>query len=101
MPNTTIYQTIADVRAANKAAGQRWFERKTMRFFQSRIESALYGGRYFITSEQCPGTGHARKYSIREALPTGEVETVGEFQQYRHIEDAREAARKLARGGVK
>lgn len=98
----STFTTIADVRAANKAAGQHWFERGTMRFFQTRIESALYGGRCFITSEQCPiGTGHPRLYSIREALPTGRIETVGEFQQYRHIEDAREAARKLAQGGTK
>lgn len=97
----TRYQTVADVRAANKAAGRYFFERATMRFFQSRIESTLYGGRYFITSEQCPGVGHARLYSVREALPDGEIGTVGEFQQYRHIEDAREAARRLARGGVK
>lgn len=51
------YKTLADVRAANAAAGFRFFDRGTMKFWNSRIESTLIRGRFFITSEDSWGFG--------------------------------------------
>lgn len=83
------YSTIADVKSVNKSVGGHFFGAGTMRYFNSRVETELYRGRYFITSEK--HDNDPRLYTIRQALPTGEVETVGDFQQYHSIEAARAA----------
>lgn len=93
-----MYRTISEIKAANKAAGMFFFERSSMRFFDSRIESKVYGGRFFITSEQFHGSdgrSAPRLYTIRECKADGDIDTVGTFQQYRHVSDARDAARLL------
>lgn len=80
-PKEYAYRTIDDVRAANEEIGNHWFERGTMRFFKTRIESDLRGGKYFVTSEQ--GPDNVRKFSVRRADPDGTIDTVGEFQAHR------------------
>ena len=61
-----------------------------MRFFDSRIESKLYSDNTFITSEQ-QSYQHPREYTIRIALNSGvDIESVGEFQQFETLEQARE-----------
>lgn len=102
--------TIADIRAANARAGLHFFDRDTMRFFDSRIVPAgPYsgpGGVYFVTSEQFHGSqGSApRAFTVRTFDPaTGEVETArGQcgFNSIRTIEEARALARQYARAGV-
>lgn len=88
------YKTIADVRAANKANGYCWFSRDTMRFFNTRIESKLIAGRYFITSEQM--FYHTeRRYTVREAMPDGSIETVGEFYKWRSKDEAKRAIQRM------
>jgi hypothetical protein len=83
--------TISDIKAANKAAGQHWFSRDTMRFFGTRIESKVYKGGVFITSEQPP---HGpRMYSVRRACADGTIDTVGKFCGYQRLKDARIVAR--------
>lgn len=76
------YSTIYDVRLANGQAGKHFFSADTLRFFSSRIGGSLYGWRYFITSERFDAQS-PRLYTIREALPTGDIRTVGEFQAYK------------------
>jgi hypothetical protein len=88
-------RTMADVRAANRAAGMCWFDRGSMAFFGSRIESALIAGRYFITSEKGFNATDPRRFSVREALPTGSIDTVGEFRGYATLDDARDAIAEL------
>lgn len=56
--------TISDIRTLNKRAGQSFFNRKTMKFFESRIESTLMKGNYFITSEKPPH--NPRHYKVRQ-----------------------------------
>ncbi len=75
------FTTIADVKRANKAIGNHWFSPNTMRFFNSRVSGKLVRGKYFVSSEQMDNDT-ARVYSIRMALPDGEVVTVGEFGEY-------------------
>ncbi len=100
----TVYANIADIKRANKALGHYFFEPDTMRFFNSRVGSKVYGGRYFITSEQRepypyrdmsgnlqPAT--ERRYTIREAMPDGSISTVGDFHSLSKSEAKREAKR--------
>lgn len=49
---TTRFDDLWDVEEANRRAGQHFFSPDTMRFFKSRVHSALYGGRFFVTSEK-------------------------------------------------
>lgn len=84
-------QTLASVKAANRAAGYHFFDRATMRFFRSKIETGLHDGRYFITSEQfesSSGDKAPRMFTIRRAEPDGSIETVGEFNSYPSLADA-------------
>ena len=91
-------RTMADVRAANAAAGQYFFSRSTMRFFGSRVESSLYIGGYFITSEKAGVTSTQRRFTIRRETADHSIETISKSLEYRTIEDARAALRKIQRG---
>lgn len=97
---TYDYASIAEIKAANASIGAHFFEPATMRFFNSKIASrTVYGGRYFITSEQFVGSDHVaqpRMYTLR-ACYNGAIDTIGDFQQYRTIEEAKAAAKALAK----
>lgn len=94
------YNSINEIKEANASIGAHFFEPATMRFFNSKIASrTVYGGRYFITSEQFVGSDHVaqpRRYTIR-ACYDGRVDTVGDFQQYRTIEEAKHAVKQLVK----
>lgn len=97
--------TLAEIRRANRDAGKHFFGRETMRFFRSRVYAGMYGGpdspnTYFVTSEQfvpLSGPAESRMYTVRVARADGTCETFGEFQAYRTLAEARDAARKAAR----
>jgi hypothetical protein len=76
-----MWLNMAEVKAANKLAGQYWFSPATMQFFDSKIETELINGKYFITSEQGPHQ-LARHYTIRVVNDDATIDTVGEFQAY-------------------
>ena len=90
--------TIEEIKAANAAAGQHFFEPATLHFFRSRVSSRVHagpGGIFIVTSEQYVSRhgSHPRKYTVREFLPTTSTfRTVGEFQQYRSGVSAHNAA---------
>jgi hypothetical protein len=94
--------TMAAIKEVNKAHGGHWFDRSSMRFFDTRLGQTVYqgpGGIYFVTSEQFhDGAFHgARKFTVRQFNPeTGDVETAGKFQAYTTGEGARAAAKMLA-----
>lgn len=95
----TTFKTLADVRAANQAIGNHWFDRATMRWWKTRIESSLRGGRFFITSEDefcIDGRRPRRVYSVREALPDGSIKTHEHYLFDK--DDAREAITRRLRG---
>lgn len=60
-------KTLTEFKRAHKANGGYFFTRETMNFFNSKIESGLIAGKYFITSEQFIGYTFTepRKYSVR------------------------------------
>jgi hypothetical protein len=91
-----IFRSLAEVRAAHKAAGGHWFDRRTMRSFGSVIETKLIRNRYFISSE-LSFCGEDRAFSIREVSDAGSIKTVGEFRQYLTLADARGALLDLVR----
>jgi hypothetical protein len=89
------YFTMKAIKEANKEAGQHFFDRSTMRFFKSKIASRRpLGGRFFITSEQQEWNS-PRKYTVREALENGSIKTVGSFQGYWSVEEAKQAIKAL------
>ena len=74
-------KTIADVKKANKEAGSFFFDRKTMSFFNSKIESGLLKGKFFITSEQ--HGEHERAYTVREVQDDASIKTIGKFMGHK------------------
>jgi hypothetical protein len=85
-----MYNTIAEIKRANRATGHHFFDQ--MHFFGSRIASTVINGRFFITSEQFEandGNRDHRRYTIRETLPNGAITTLGEYQAYDTLANAR------------
>jgi hypothetical protein len=91
--------TIAELEALNERNGGHFFESQTIRFFNSRIESGIIGGRYFVTSEAMPAMGGKpggeRRYSVRSFDSKGNIQRVGEFHKCATLSDARQAIREL------
>lgn len=85
-----------EIARANSQAGQHFFEADTMRFFRSRVLEPVYGGRFFVTSEKNDGPGYEypRLYTVREFMPDGSIESLGEFQEYGTAAQARAAIRR-------
>ena len=92
--------TMADVKQANKNAGYYFFSKDTMRFFGTRIVSALYKNNTFITTDYTGFERNNRAYSVRVFhSETGIVDTAkfsdgqSTFNKFSTIESAREFAR--------
>ena len=85
-----MFNNITEVKKANKEKGQHFFDRNTLAFFGSKVYPDLYtvdDRQFFITSEDYYN-GIERAYTIREAMPDGDIETIGEFLQYATKEQA-------------
>lgn len=93
------FESMDDVRRANQQLGHHWFDADTLRGFKSRVGKTLYGGRYFISSEN--GGPHIwngkRRYSVRRVNPNGSIDTVGEFGQFATGRQAAVVARYYAK----
>lgn len=87
------YYSIEEIIQANRREGGHFFDREALRFFNSRIGSSVYGGRFFITSEQFDRDLSPRLYTIRECI-NGRIEEVGDFQQYATGSQARAALKR-------
>jgi hypothetical protein len=97
--------SMSCARQANQRAGLFFFAPDTMRFFDSEVESDLFGPEgkraLFITSERPPrrfavAGWERRRYTLRAALAGGNVATVGGFGQFPTRAKAEKAARALA-----
>lgn len=93
-----MFNTVDEIKARARHAESHFFDKGTMRFFDSRVGNTVYGGRFFITSEQFHHGDESlpRMWTIREASPNGNISTVGRFQQYETLHDAVKAAQWLA-----
>lgn len=90
-----MFSSISEIMTAHTG---HWFDASTLRFFSSRISQRVYpapGGAYFVSSEASPGEG--RRYSVRFADSSGDITTVGEFQEYTYRSTAHAAAARFAR----
>lgn len=88
-----MYKDIADIKAANAEYSRTnrlpyWFGKQEMKLFRTHVEQGVVDGRYFFTSEIDPN--NAKRWTVRECLPTGRVQTVGSF----HIHPTLGAARR-------
>lgn len=98
--------TISMIKARNLARSERegtayWFGKGETRFFGTKVERGIYegkGGLFFVTSDGNPRFSAPRRFSVRQAMPDGKIETVGEFHSYKFLEDARDAAKRAAKG---
>lgn len=90
------YETIDQIKQASLDAGGTFFDDGAIEFFDSRIERAVYGGRYFVTSERRPDSDMVRRWTVREIDEHCRINTVGTFRQYATSRDAHAAARQLA-----
>lgn len=92
--------TIAQIMAANAAAGRFFFSPDALRFFRSRVSDRTHlardGRTFFVTSER--GPYGARRYTVRVTTDGREIDTMGEFQAYRDGRTAHAAAAHFARG---
>lgn len=101
------FKTMAEIKSANLRINHHWFDKGAMRFFDTRIETGVIKGKYFITSEQyhdsgchgwsCNRNGSCgpRLYTIRIAFSDGSVDTIGDFQQFATKRDARKTINRL------
>ena len=90
-----MFYNIEQVKEANKIINHYFFSKSTMQFFKSKISSGIIhknNKMYFISSEQMQysdGFREDRKYTIRIVSENGEVNTIGEFQQFKSLHKAR------------
>lgn len=68
------WDSILDVKAANNAKDGHWFDRDTMRFFGTKIETDMIAGRFFVTSEQPPRG--PREFRVRRAEDDATIATL-------------------------
>lgn len=87
-----MFNTLAEIKAANAAQGQHFFCSDAIRFFSSRVSNRIYpradGGAYFVTSERYRGS--PRLYTVREADPTGRCQTAP-FTKFQDFKTAKAA----------
>lgn len=104
LPNKLIDTEVLEER--NEKAGYHFFEKGTKRFFNSKIGKNGYVNNdgtkaFFVTSEQfrgLDGSAEPRKYTVRVSdLRTGEVDTVGEFQEHSDSRSATNEAKRLSK----
>ena len=94
---------IKAIKEANQAASGTFFDRRTISFFKAKVLPTVYGGKYFITSDVLPSSDMGpvdKRYSVREALPTGLIKLVGERHAYPSKSTARAAIREMLNGLV-
>lgn len=95
-----MFTSMTQIMQANIRSGGHFFDRATMRFFNSRISADVYGGHYFVTSERFSQAPYRRRYTIRFVADNGDVTTIGQFQAYSCLSTAKRHAQRLGNGEV-
>ena len=76
----TYFKSITAIEAANKKLGHYWFQKEAVSFFNSKIESGVVNGHFFVHSSQFTGSdgqSFPRQYKVAFVLSNGIIETVG------------------------
>lgn len=85
------WHDVDEIAQANRRAGGHWFDADAKRFFRSRCDGPVIGGRLFVSSEK--GPDERRLYTIRVALDDGSITDLDGFQRYGTRKAAETAAR--------
>jgi len=85
---------INDIKDAHLRSGGNWFSTDTMRYWNTRVHSAVYGGTYFVSSDA--DFDQLRVYTVRMIDSEGRIGTVGDFGAYATSKLAHKAAKALA-----
>lgn len=89
--DVVMFNSMSDLRKKNKEIGHRFFSREMMREYNSKIESALFRGRWFIMSEKGREQNAKRKFKLWEANAKGEITAVGGGVSYPDRDTAKKA----------
>ena len=93
---------IQEVEKRSEKGAKYFFSPDSMRFFSSRISELCWmqnSDIFFITSEadksNIKHAGSVRAFTVRKSSSSGNITTVGEFQGYETIAQARAAIRQI------
>jgi len=92
-----MFNNMSELREKNKEIGHKFFDRDIMKSFNSKVETALYRGRWFIMSEKGREQNAKRKYKLWEAHLSGEILTTGDPSGYSDIDSAKKALKGIIR----
>jgi hypothetical protein len=93
-----IRLTLTEMKQANKAIDHHWFSKGSMEFFNTRIVEQPNKFNMFITSEQFNDES-PKGYNIRYFNEkTSKVETIGDFQKFDSLEQAKKIRLTIAKG---
>lgn len=91
--------TISEMKTTQKENGLHWFSKPSMNFFNTKIETAAKDN-HFITSEYMENVSN-KKYTIRQFKANNNaVDTIGDYQQYATLKEAKQALKNLMKVGV-
>ena len=93
------YVDISTVRRLHKG---HWFDAVALRFFRSRFSEAAVqhdGGYLFVSSERFDHKT-PRFYSVRFCDADGNIETIGDFQEYKSGRQAWAAILRMVKGAI-
>lgn len=97
--------TLGDIKQRNGETGHSWFDPATMRLFKSRVSSIVFPGSYrgkrgvyFVSSESPNGFP---RYTVRFSNRSGQIQTVGAFQEHTTLKIALVKARSYANASWK
>lgn len=90
------FKTIEEIKAFNEEKGKYFFSKDTMKFFNSKVETSVYGGVFFVTSERME-LDRPKRYTVRQVEESGNIKTIGSMQQYSTLASARDEAKRLAK----
>lgn len=98
------FSRLSELEAYSLSHKFTWFKRDTMQFFSSKLYGTPMSANsedvsrwnYFISSEMTSrGLSEGRRYTIRRMDESGDIETIGDFQQYATLSLARKALKAL------
>jgi hypothetical protein len=92
-----MFNSMHELRAKNKEIGHKFFDRELMKQFNSKVESALFRGRWFIMSEKGRLQTDKRRFKVWEAKATGEIVAVGGGVTYPDRDSAKKAVKAIVR----
>lgn len=92
----TAWTSVGALRAAVAASGSHWFDKATMRYFNSRVAPGMIGARFFITSERMDDES-PRLYKVRWVAQRDNVEHPYAVYNFETVFDSLAKARTFAK----